>query len=111
SSMLEPRLRSIVFGMIAALALALSVTGIYGIMAYHVTERRRETAIRRALGARMIDVAGAIFGTGLRLTFAGILLGTGGAILLSRSLATMLFHVSPQDPATLVTVAAILASA
>jgi putative ABC transport system permease protein len=110
-SMLEPRLRSLLFSMIGGLALALSVTGIYGVMAYHVTERRRETAIRRALGARIVDVVGAILGAGLRLTFVGILLGTAGAVLLTKSLATMLFQVSPHDPATLIMVALLLTSA
>jgi putative ABC transport system permease protein len=110
-SMLEPRLRSLLFSMIGGLALALSVTGIYGVMAYHVTERRRETAIRRALGARIVDVVGAILVTGLRLTFVGILLGTAGAVLLTKSLATMLFQVSPHDPATLIMVALLLTSA
>jgi putative ABC transport system permease protein len=110
-SMLEPRLRSVIFSMMAGLALALSVTGVYGLMAYHVAQRRREMAIRRALGARVLDVVGAIVGAGLRVTLAGILLGTAGAVLLTRSLETMLFQVSPRDPATLVVVAAFLASA
>jgi putative ABC transport system permease protein len=108
TSMLEPRLRSVLFTMIAALALVLSVTGIYGVMAYHVAQRRRETAIRRALGARVADVVGRTLAAGLRLTAAGIVLGTLGALLLTRSLSSMLFHVSPRDPATLVTVAALL---
>ncbi len=111
ASMLEPRLRSILFTMIAGLALALSITGIYGVMAYHVAQRRRETAIRRALGARVADVVGRTLAAGLRLTVAGIVLGAVGALLLTRSLSSMLFHVSPRDPATLLTVAFILTCA
>ena len=111
TSMLEPRLRSVIFTMIATLALALSITGIYGVMAYHVAQRRRENAIRRALGARVADVVGRTLAAGLRLTAAGLVLGTVGALLLTRSLSSMLFHVSPRDPATLVTVAVVLAGA
>jgi putative ABC transport system permease protein len=111
TSMLEPRLRSVLFLMIAGLALALSVTGIYGVMAYHVAQRRRETAIRRALGARVADVVGRTLGAGLRLTAAGLVLGTGSAVLLTRSLSSMLFQVSPTDPAALATVAALLTAA
>jgi predicted permease len=111
TSMLEPRLRSILFLMIAGLALALSITGIYGVMAYHVAQRRRETAIRRALGARVADIVGSTLAAGLRLTIGGLVVGTAGALLLTRSLSSMLFNVSPRDPAALATVAALLAAA
>jgi putative ABC transport system permease protein len=111
TSMIEPRLRSRIFTLIAGLALALAVTGIYGVMAYHVNQRRRETAIRRALGARVSAVVGGIVATGLRLVGTGIVLGTVGAVLMSHSLSALLFRVDPRDPAALVTVAALLATA
>ena len=109
--MIEPRLRSRLFALIAGLALALAVTGIYGVMAYHVNQRRRETAIRRALGAHVSDVVGSIVATGLRLVGAGIVLGTVGALLMSHSLAALLFRVDARDPGALITVAALLATA
>ena len=109
--MLEPRLRSRLFALIAGLALALAVTGIYGVMAYHVDQRRRETAIRRALGARVGGVVGTVVAAGLRLVGTGIVVGTIGAVLMSHSLAALLFQVEPRDPAALITVAALLATA
>ncbi len=111
TSMIEPRLRSRLFALIAGLALALAVTGIYGVMAYHVNQRRRETAIRRALGARVGGVVGGVVAAGLRLVGTGIVLGTIGALLMSHSLAALLFQVEPRDPAALITVAALLATA
>ena len=110
-SVTEPRLRTLLFALIAGLALALSVVGIYGVMAYHVNQHRRETAIRRALGARVADVVGATLTKGLTLALIGILFGTAGALMLTRWLSAMLFHVSPRDPAAIVTVAGLLALA
>jgi putative ABC transport system permease protein len=107
-SVLEPRLRMLLFAMIAGLALALSVVGIYGVMAYHVSQRRRETAIRRALGARSGEVVRGIIAVGLRLTLGGMALGAVGAVLMARAISAMLFQVEPRDPAALVTVVAIL---
>lgn len=109
-SMVEPRVRSLLFALLGGLALTLAVTGIFGVMSYHVNQRRRETAIRRALGARAREVVGATVASGLRLACAGIVLGTAGAIALSRSFSTMLFQVSPRDPGVLFAVAALLAS-
>ena len=110
-SMAEPRLQSLVFASIGGLALALSITGIYGVMAYQVNQRRHETAIRRALGATVRDVVGGILAAGLRLTVAGIVLGGLGTLWLSRSLSTVLFQITPQDPGSFATVAVILAGA
>jgi predicted permease len=110
-SMLEPRLRSRLLALIAGLALALSMVGIHGVMAYYVQHRRREMAIRRALGAPTSDVVGAVVVVGLRMAGAGLVLGGLGALVLSRSLSSLLFHVSPRDPGALVTVAGLLAIA
>jgi putative ABC transport system permease protein len=110
-SVTEPRLRTLLFALIAGLALALSVVGIYGVMAYHVNQHRRETAIRRALGARVADVVGATMTRGLTLAVFGIVLGTAGALMLTRWLSAMLFHVSPRDPGAIATVAGLLALA
>ena len=110
-SVTEPRIRTLLFGLIAGLALALSIVGIYGVMAYHVNQHRRETAIRRALGARVADVIGATMSRGLTLALIGIVVGTAGALVLTRWLSAMLFHVSPRDPAAIATVAGLLALA
>ena len=110
-SMVEPRLRSLIFALIGGLALALSVTGIYGVMAYQVNQRRHETAIRRALGATSREVMGAIVLAGFRLTVAGIVLGAVGTLWLSSSLSSVLFQITPQDPRSFATVAVLLACA
>jgi ABC-type antimicrobial peptide transport system permease subunit len=111
ASTMEPRLRGVLFAVIGGLALALSVTGIYGVMAYSVNQRRRETAIRRALGAHVGDVVGPMIARGFGLTAAGILLGSAGALMLTSVLSTLLFQVSPRDPAALAAVAALLSAA
>jgi ABC-type antimicrobial peptide transport system permease subunit len=80
-------------------------------MADHVNQRRRETAIRRALGAQVSSVVGGVVLTGLTLVGSGISIGIVGALLLSHSLATLLFRVDPRDPVSLVTVAALIACA
>jgi predicted permease len=105
-----PRFRGLLFSALGTLALLLAVTGIYGVMAYHVSQRRRETAIRRALGARGDQIVRSTLGAGLRLAFAGIILGTAGAVALTRSLSTILYQVDPRDPAILGAGAAVLAA-
>jgi putative ABC transport system permease protein len=90
------------------LALALSAIGIYGVLAYAVTERTREIGIRMALGAKKSDVAVMLLRQSLLLVTAGVVLGGCGALALTRVLARFLFDVKPTDPATLLAVAAIL---
>jgi predicted permease len=109
-SMAVPRFRGFLFSALGMLALLLAVTGIYGVMAYHVSQHRRETAIRRALGARGDQIVRATLGAGLRLAFAGILLGTAGAVAVTRSLSALLYQVEPRDPAILGGGAALLAT-
>jgi ABC-type antimicrobial peptide transport system permease subunit len=103
-----PRFRGLLFSMLGGLALALAVTGIYGVMAYHVNQRRRETAIRRALGASVPQVVRMVLGAGMRLAVIGIGLGTAGALLATRSLSSLLYRVEPRDPAVLVGSAALV---
>ena len=107
-SMVEPRLRSLVFALIGGLALALAVTGIYGVLAYQVNQRRHETAIRRALGATLPNIVGIVLASGLRMTLGGIVLGATATFWLSRSLSTVLFQITPQDPGSFATVAVLL---
>jgi putative ABC transport system permease protein len=103
-----PRFRGALFSILGGLALALAATGTYGVMAYHVSRRRRETAIRRALGASVGQVVGMVLGSGMRLAFAGVVLGAIGALLGTRSLSSLLFHVEPRDPSVFLASAALV---
>jgi putative ABC transport system permease protein len=105
-----PRFRGLLFSFFAVLALAIALTGIYGIMAHHVNQRRRETAIRRALGATSQQMLASTLGAGLRLALVGIGLGTGAALAVTRSMAALLYRVDPRDPTVLAGVAALLAA-
>ncbi|HYM13166.1 MAG TPA: ABC transporter permease [Bryobacterales bacterium] len=92
----------------AAIALLLAAIGIYGVMSYSVEQRSHEIAIRMALGADRRDVLRLFVLHGLRLAGLGVVIGLGAAFGLTRLLARLLFGVKPNDPATYLTVAAIL---
>lgn len=94
-------------GSFAAMALLLALVGIYGVIAYSVAQRTREMGIRRALGAQQGDILWLVVAQGLRLAFAGVVLGLAGAYGLTRLMESVLFHVSPSDPATFAGVAAL----
>jgi len=82
----------------ALLALALSAIGIYGVLAYTVTQRTREFGIRMALGASAGDVVSMVIRHGVRLAAIGLAIGIAGALTLTRLMATMLYGVRPTDP-------------
>ncbi len=107
----EPRFRGLLFTLLAAVALALAVTGIYGVMAYDVSRRRHETAIRRALGAGTGAVVGGVVASGMRLAAVGLLLGAAGAVALSRALTGLLYQIEPLDAGAYAAAAAALAGA
>ena len=77
-----------------------SMLGIYGVMAYFVTQRTREIGVRIALGAEWSDVLRLILRSGMSLVFIGLTIRLGGALALTRLMTTLLFEVSPADPIT-----------
>ncbi len=85
----------------------LTLVGIYGVLSLSVASRRRELAIRSAVGAEQKDIRNLIFGEGFRLIASGVLAGVALAIVLSRVLRTFLFDVQPSDPTTLLVVGAL----
>ena len=107
-SLYVERMESMLLAFFGLLALALTAVGIYGVVAYSVAQRTREVGIRMALGAQRRDVLKLILMKGLTLIAWGIALGLVGCYWLSRLVSSQLFGVSPNDPATLATVAAVL---
>ncbi|HKO95510.1 MAG TPA: ABC transporter permease [Pyrinomonadaceae bacterium] len=97
-----------VLALFALLALSLAAVGIYGVMSYAVTQRTQEIGIRMALGAQALDVLKLIISNGLTLTAIGVVLGIGGAIALTRLMATLLFGVTATDTLTFVAVSGVL---
>ena len=89
------------FGLVAV---ALASIGVYSLLAYSVSRRRRELAIRLALGATQRDLLSMVLRQGLRVALVGIVVGVGAALFLSRGLTTILFGVGPSDPLTYGTV-------
>jgi putative ABC transport system permease protein len=91
----------------SAVGSVLTLVGIYGVISLSVASRRRELAIRSAVGAEQKDIRNLIFGEGFRLIASGVLAGVALAIVLSRVLRTFLFEVQTSDPATLLVVGAL----
>lgn len=94
----------------AAMALALSAVGTYGVIAYLVTQRRSEIGLRMALGARTPQVVRLVVGHSVRLAGIGAIAGLAGALATTRLLRTLLYGVAPGDPATLIGAAVFLLS-
>jgi putative ABC transport system permease protein len=103
------RLQTMLLTTFAALALLLSAVGIYGVISYSVTQRTHELGIRAALGASQAGLLALVIRHGMTLAFTGLALGALGSLALTRLLSTLLFGISPRDPATLIAVGAILA--
>jgi putative ABC transport system permease protein len=99
-SMAQTSFTLVILGIAAAVSLLLGTVGIYGVIAYVVSQRRREIGIRVALGARAAEVQRMFITRGLTVTGAGLILGGVGAIGVMRFLRTLLFEVSPMDPIT-----------
>jgi putative ABC transport system permease protein len=107
----ERRFQMTLLSLFALMALALAALGIYGVMAYSVTQRSREIGIRMALGANSSVVVRLVVGSGLRLSLLGVALGVLGALLGTRVLASLVYQVSTTDPLTLAATAAVLVGA
>ena len=110
-SIADPRLRAMLATIFSALALALGMLGIYGVMSYTVEQRTREIGIRVALGARRHQVANMIMVKGLRLASIGAGLGIVGAYLVARWISSLFFGVSASDPFTLAAACLLLLAA
>ena len=109
-SVAEPRFRTVLLTIFAGIALVLAGVGIFGVMAYSVSQRTRELGVRMALGASRRRVLFLILADGMRLTLAGTAIGLTATFFLTRYVSSLLFNVPPYDPLTLVGVVAALVS-
>ena len=107
-SVAQQRLLMVLLGVFAGAALLLAAVGIYGVIAYSVTQRQQEIGIRMALGARAGDVLRMVVAQAAGLAAAGIVVGLAGAALLTGLMRDLLFGVDPIDPVTFAAVAALL---
>jgi putative ABC transport system permease protein len=106
-----PRFNMVLVTTFAVLAFVMAVIGVYGVLAFSVTQRRAEIGIRMALGASPRAVLGLVLREGAVLVAAGMIAGVGGALVLTRYLASLLYGVRATDPLTYLGVAAVLAVA
>lgn len=109
-SMAQRRFALLLIGIFAGLALLLAAIGLYGVMAYSVTQRTHEMGLRMALGAQASDVLKLVVKQGMLLAGIGLGIGIVGAFFLSRLMKTLLFNVSATDPAIFAAIAAALAA-
>jgi predicted permease len=107
-SLRRPRMLMHLFGAFAGLTVLLAAVGTYGMLSYLVTQRRREIGIRMALGASGEAVLYSVMAHGLTLALIGLAAGLGAALMLTRLMKALLFEVSPNDPATFASVAALI---
>jgi putative ABC transport system permease protein len=104
----QRRFNMLLFGVFAGLALLLASVGIYGVLAYTVTQRMRELGIRIALGASALNVATLVLRQGLLLAVTGVAIGGAAAFALTRWMESLIFGVSPTDPLTFSAVSMLL---
>jgi ABC-type antimicrobial peptide transport system permease subunit len=107
-AMAQDRTNLIVLAAFSLVSLLLAAAGIYGVLAVEVGHRRQEIGVRMTLGASPATVRGAVMSRAMRLGAAGVAIGIGAALLLTRYMTSLLFGVSPIDPVTLAGTAAVL---
>ena len=105
-----PEMGAALLTLFGGLAMVLAAVGVYGVLAYSVTQQTREIGIRMAMGAERVDVLGLVVGQGLKLTGAGLALGILVSLAVTRQLSSLLFGVSAYDPLTYAGVTVILVS-
>jgi predicted permease len=98
ASVAQPRFRTVLLVLFALAATLIATCGLYGLMAYTVTQRRREIGVRMALGADRRDVLRLVLARALRIVAAGLIVGLAGAVVVTRVLQRFLFGVTPTDP-------------
>jgi len=107
-SLSSRRFSMVLLALFAGLALTLAAVGIYGIVAYSVTERTHEIGVRVALGAQRRDVMAMVVGQGMTMTIVGAAIGVAASAALARLMSSLLFGVSAVDPATFVAIPLLL---
>ena len=110
ASVAQPRFRTVLLGLFATAAMLIATCGLYGLMAYAVTQRRREIGVRMALGASRRDVLRLVLMRALRIIVAGLVVGLAGAVVVTRVLQRFLFGVTPTDPVVFAAVTLLLLS-
>jgi putative ABC transport system permease protein len=108
TSLAAPRFNVVLLGTFAGLALILASVGIYGVVAYSVTQRSRELGLRMAIGAQQRDVVAMVLRESLVVVAVGMAVGVAAALLATRALSGLLFGISPLDPVTWTAVTAVL---
>jgi putative ABC transport system permease protein len=107
-SVAQQRFSMLLLGLFALVALFLAAVGLYGVVAYTVSQRTQEIGLRMAIGAQRGDVLKMVVGGGMKLAVIGVVLGVVGALGLARLVASMLFEVTPFDPTSYALTAAVL---
>ncbi len=107
-SLSQARFRALLLGLFAAIAITLAALGLYGVLSFMVGERSRELGIRMALGAERRQVLAMVTRHGLTVTGIGLAAGLAGALALTRAVESLLYGVSPTDPATFAVVTLLL---
>jgi putative ABC transport system permease protein len=107
-SIAQEQFNTLLMTLFAVVAMFLAAVGLYGVMAYNVTQRAHEIGVRIALGARRADVLRLVVGQGLQLVALGLALGLTAALIATRLMKKLLFEVSPTDPLTFTAIALLL---